>query len=42
MSDTFEPIEWSHILATIDVSALEQPTKLCDPNGYDIIPICMI
>ena len=42
LEDTFEPIEWSHILAIIDVSALHHPTKFCDPDNYDIIPICMI
>ena len=41
-SETFEPTEWPHCLATIDVSALPRPTKFCDPDGYDIIPIRMI
>ena len=41
-TDAFEPTEWPHCLATIDVSALPRPTKFCDPDGYDIIPIRMI
>ena len=41
-SDAFEPTEWPHCLAAIDVSALPRPTKFCDPDGYDIIPIRMI
>ena len=40
--ETLEPVEWSHILATIDVSSLQHPTKFCNPDGYDIIPIRMV
>lgn len=38
----FEPTEWPHCLATVDVSALSRPTKFCDPDGYDVIPIRMV
>ena len=37
-----EPLEWPHCLATIDVSTLNHGIKLCDEDGYDIVPICMV
>ena len=41
--EEFEPLEWSHLLATLDVFTLEEiPTKFYDENGYDIMPIMMI
>ena len=40
--ETFEPVEWPHCLATIDVSTLNHGTKSCDEDGYDIVPIRMI
>ena len=40
--ETLESVEWSHILATIDVSSLQHTTKFCDPNCYDIISIRMV
>lgn len=33
---------WVQVLATMDVSALQPRTQLCDELGYDIIPICNI
>ena len=38
----FEPIEWSHCLATIDVCTINHGIKFCDDEGYDIIPIQMV
>lgn len=41
--EMFEPLEWTQILATLDVCVNEvTPTKFCDKNGLDIVPICMI
>ena len=37
-----DPQEWVHALATLTVCAMPKPTKLCDENGYDVIPILMI
>ena len=40
--EKFEPMEWSHCLASIDVCTLNHGTKFCDEEGYDIGPIQMI
>ena len=40
--EKFEPVEWPHCLATLDVCTLNHGTKLCDEDGYDIIPIRMV
>ena len=41
--EEFEPLEWSHLLATLDVCTSEKtPTKFYDENGYDIMPIMMV
>ena len=38
-----EPLEWTQILATLDVCANEiTPARFCDENGLDITPLCMI
>ena len=38
-----EPLEWTQILATLDVCINEvTPTRFCDKNGLDITPLCMI
>ena len=37
-----DPQEWVHVLATLTTCALPKPTKCCDEDGYDIIPIRMI
>lgn len=38
----FEPIEWAHCLATLDVCKLNHKTKFYDEEGCDIIPIKMV
>ena len=40
--EKFEPVEWPHCLATLDVSTLNHGTKFCDLEGCDIIPIQMV
>ena len=40
--EKFEPVEWPHCLATLDVCTLNHGTKFCDEDGYDIIPIRMV
>ena len=40
--EKFEPVEWLHCLATLDVCTMNHGTKFCDANGYDIVPIRMI
>ena len=42
LEEKFEPNEWAHCLATIDVSALNHGTKSCDEDEYNIVPIQMI
>ena len=37
-----DPQEWVHVLAALTTCALPKPTKFCDEDGYDIIPIRMI
>ena len=37
-----DPQEWIHVLATLTTCALPKPTKFCDEDGYDIVPIWMI
>ena len=37
-----DPQEWVHVLATLTTCALPKPTKFCDEDGYDIVPIRMI
>lgn len=36
------PVEWNHVLATLDVCTLNHGIKFCDKYGYDIIPIRMV
>ena len=38
----FEPIEWPHILSTLDVCVNPKSIKFCTPKGYDIQPFFMI
>ena len=40
--EQFEPVEWSHVLATLDTCTLNHGIKFCDEEGYDIIPIKMV
>ena len=40
--EKFEPVEWPHCLATVDVSTLNHGTKFYDLEGCDIIPIRMV
>ena len=35
----FEPVEWMHCLATLDVSTVNHEIKFYDKEDYDIIPI---
>ena len=37
-----DPLEWIHILATLDVSLVPKPIQFCDEDGYDIVPIRML
>ena len=34
--------EWMHLLATIDTCAISSPTKFCDEDGYDVVPIRVV
>ena len=38
----FEPEEYLHILATLDVCVLPHSTQFSDPDGYNIVPIRMV
>lgn len=40
--EELEPVEWNHVLATLDVCTLNHGIKFCDEDGYDIIPIKMV
>ena len=40
--EKFEPVEWLHCLATLDVSTVHHGTKFCDTDGYDVVPIRMV
>ena len=40
--ECFEPLEWPHVLSTIDVCVLPKPIKFCTLEGYDIQPFLMI
>ena len=40
--EELEPVEWNHVLATLDVCTLNHGIKFCDEDGYDIIPIRMV
>ena len=40
--EKFEPVEWMHCLATLDVSTVHHGIKFCDEEGFDIIPIRMV
>ena len=40
--EKFEPVEWMHCLATLDVSTVHRGIKFCNEEGYDIIPIQMV
>ena len=43
MEDLFEPLEWTHILATLDVCTNEiTQTQFCDEEGNAIIPLCTL
>ena len=37
-----DPLEWTHVLATLSTCALPKPIQFCDPDGYDIVPIRML
>ena len=38
-----DPLEWMNILATLNVCVNEvTPTKLCDEDGYDLVPIMIV
>ena len=34
-----DPQEWVHVLATLTTCALPKPTKFCDEDRYDVVPI---
>ena len=39
----FEPLEWTHVLATLDVCMNKiTKTQFCDEEGNDIIPLCTL
>ena len=40
--EKYEPVEWAHCLAAIDVCTLNHGTKFCDEEGNDIIPFRMV
>lgn len=40
--EKMEPVEWRHVLATLNVCTLNHRIKFCDEEGYDIMPILMI
>ena len=40
--EKLEPVEWKHVLATLDVCTLRHGIKFCDEDGYDIVPIRML
>ena len=40
--EKMEPLEWKHVLATLDVCTLSHGIKFCDEDGYDIVPIRML
>lgn len=40
--EKLEPLQWKHVLATLDVCTLNHGIKFCDEEGYDIVPICMV
>ena len=41
--ELFEPLEWTHILATLDVCTNKiTQTQFCDEEGNDIIPLCTL
>ena len=42
LEKNFEPLEWSHCVVSIDVCIMNHGTKVCDKEGYDIIPIWMV
>ena len=43
LEDLFKPLQWSHILATLDVCTNEVvPTQFCDEQGYGISPLYMV
>ena len=43
LEDLFEPLEWTHILATLDVCTKKiTQTQFCDEEGNDIIPLCTL
>ena len=43
LEDLFEPLEWTHVLATLDVCTNKiTQTQFCDEEGNDIIPLCTL
>ena len=41
--DLFKPLEWTHILAILDVCTNKiTQMQLCDKDGNDIIPLCIV
>ena len=41
--DEFEPLEWTHILATLDICTNEiVESQFCDEEGFDVQPILMV
>ena len=40
--ECFEPIEWPHILSTLDVCTNPKPLQFCTPEAYDIHPFLML
>lgn len=37
-----DPLEWTHVLATLSTCALPKPIQFYDPDGYDTVPIKML
>ena len=35
----FEPMQWMHFLANLDICTINHGIKFYDKEGYDIIPI---
>lgn len=42
LENLIDPLEWTHVLATLSTCALPRPIQLCDPHCYDIVAIRMI
>ena len=37
-----DPLEWTHVLATLSTCTLPKPIQFCDPHHYDIVPMRMV